>query len=110
MENFFYNGCSIDEIEIEELLLFRYHNLDYIMNQDVVHGINIINRAIQERDKDKLWQQWLVMYPYMDEENFISFEDFYDSMRIDNTMHKSKGELLAEAEEIEIKLQNRGGE
>jgi hypothetical protein len=30
-----------------------------------------------EKDlEDKLWQQWLAIYPNMSNENFISFEDF----------------------------------
>jgi hypothetical protein len=79
------------------------------MNLDINHGISLINKAVEERDKEKVWQQWLVLYPNMSEENFISFDDYYNSMKVTNiSITKSKEDIISEAEEIEKKLLGRG--
>jgi myosin-crossreactive antigen len=43
-------------------------------------GIMLINKAYEEKDKDKAWQIWLVNYQDMTQDNFKSFEKFYNEL------------------------------
>lgn len=77
MERFFIKSCSIDEIvDIEELLLFRYSNIDYILNLNYIDGFIFIRKAYEKQSEEKLWQQWLVDYRTMTKDTFISFSDY----------------------------------
>jgi hypothetical protein len=68
-------------------------------------GIILINKAYEEKDKDKAWQIWLVNYQDMTQDTFKSFDDFYNELQ---TASKSKeviktlsvDEIKAKAERI----------
>ena len=89
--------------------MFRYSNIDYIMNLGINEGVLLINKAIEEKRKRKHWEMWLARYPYMDKENYTSFEDFHDSLCGNNISTISKEEALRKAEEIEKKAREKGG-
>lgn len=108
MENFFQNGSSLDLIEVEELLLFRYSNINYILNLEINEGIELINKAIEKRQEEKYFTMWSTQLPFMNEENYISFEDYCDKLTGKNIVTKSKEEILKEAEEIEKKSKRKG--
>lgn len=110
MEGFFQNGSSLDLIEVEELLLFRYSNMEYILNLDIIEGILLINKAFEKREERKAWDMWLTLYPNMNEEKFMPFSEFHDLLTGKNLSTKSKEEIIAECEEIEIKAQKKRGE
>ena len=77
MEGFFIKSCSIKEItDVEELLLKRYSNFDYILNLYYKDGFEFIVKAFEKENEDKLFKQWLVDYSRMNEDNFMSFEDY----------------------------------
>ena len=77
MERFFIKSCSIEEItDVEELLLKRYSNFDYILNLKYKDGFEFIVKAFEKENEDKLFKQWLVDYSRMNEDNFMSFEDY----------------------------------
>lgn len=110
MEGFFQNGSSLDLIEVEELLLFRYANMEYILNLEISEGILLINKAFEKREEQEAWDMWLTKYPNMDEETFIPFSEFCDIVTGRNIVTKPKEEILREAEEIERKSQAKRGE
>ena len=108
MENFFKISNSLDLIEVEELLLSRYSNLDYILNLGFNEGYRIIVKAYEKELDDKAWDRWLVDYNKMTKESFISFEEYRESLftarPIQEEKYLTKEELLKEAEEIENKI------
>ena len=106
---FFQNGSSLDLIKVEELLLFRYSNMDYIMRLEVDEGVLLINKALEEQTKQRHWEMWLAKYTLMDSENHLSFEDFSDAMLGKNISRMSKEEALNKAMEIEKKAQKKRG-
>jgi hypothetical protein len=54
-----------------------------------------------EKDlEDKLWQQWLAIYPNMSNENFISFEDFKKETFKPKVEKINAEEVLKDAESI----------
>lgn len=108
MEIAFYNGSSIDHIEVEELL-FHYPNLEHILNFEINEGILFINKALEKRVENRHFQMWVAIFPYMDKDSYISFDDYTNKLTGKNIVKKSKEEILKEAEEIERKLYEKGG-
>lgn len=110
MENFFKVSNSIDLIEVQELLLNRYSNLDYILNLGFQEGYELIIKAYEKNLESKVWDKWLIDYRRMNKDTFISFEDYKSKMIIKDTNHGkqlSKEDILREAAEIEAKITNR---
>ena len=56
--------------------------------------------AYKKDIENKLWQQWLVIYSNMSEENFISFEDFKKESMKPAPAKVDIEQVLKEAEEI----------
>lgn len=81
METFFQESFTVDKVETEELLLKRYSNIDYILNLQFEEGYELISKAYEKDAEEKLWQQWLVDYRLMDQETFISFEEYKSKSR-----------------------------
>lgn len=80
MEIFFIQSCSIDEItDIEELLLRKYSNIDYILGMNYLDGFTFIRKAFEKERDEHLWQRWLVDYRRMSKDNFISFGEYRES-------------------------------
>jgi len=81
VERFFSESSKIDKIvEVEELLLKRYSNIDYILNLDYKSGIEFIKNAYKKESEEMLYKQWLVDYKRMTKDNFISFKDYKDKV------------------------------
>lgn len=114
MESFFKISSSIDLIEIEELLLSRYSNIDYILKLHFLEGYEIILKAYDKEIEDRIWDRWLIYYKNMTEDNFINFEDYKSKLIIKNQSVEedkvTKEELLLLAEEIENKISQKRGE
>ncbi len=110
MENFFKISNSIDLVEVEELLLSRYSNLDYILNLGFYEGYELIVKAYQKELESKAWDRWLVDYRGMNKDTFVSFEEYKTrlfTMNIVQEKQLTKEELLKEAAEIERKITNK---
>lgn len=79
MENFFIQGFSINEVvEIEELLLRRYSDINYILGLDYEEGIEFIKKATEKELEDRLWERWLVDYRLMTKDTFIPFDKYLE--------------------------------
>ena len=57
MERFFLIGCQIDEIELKELLLRRYHTLTFEM--DFWEFVEFVNLALETEKKEKAERLYL---------------------------------------------------
>ncbi|MVX62237.1 hypothetical protein GKZ28_00795 [Clostridium chromiireducens] len=102
MERFFIQSCSIDKIvEIEELLLRRYSSLDYILNLSYKDGLEFIFKAYEKELEDRLWDRWLVDYRWMNESNFVSFEDYKN--KTSSSSNKNVENISKEAIEEKVK-------
>lgn len=90
------------------MLLHRYTNIEYILNLDLEEGIEFINKAYEKQLDEQIWQRWLVEYRNMDENNFISFENYKALLtkKVDKTIKTT--EILKQSEEI-IKKAKKGG-
>jgi hypothetical protein len=69
---------------------------------DFADGMELIKQAIKSDVEDKLWQQYLFEHIFMDESNFMSFED-YKNQAIDTpttTVKLSAKDIIKNAEKI----------
>lgn len=57
----------------------------------------MLNFALEKELEGAAWDIWIVTYPNFTEENFISFEDFKNSItKKNNEVFKSDSEIRAE--------------
>lgn len=109
MERFFSIGCQIDEIEIKELLLKRYHSLDFIKGMELDEFCEFLILAINNEKKDKTYLQYLALLPLLVQSGkYMSFEKFYDEFTGANIDWRPTSEILKEVEEIERRRDNGG--
>ncbi len=103
METFFQQSFTVDKVETEELLLKRYSNIDYILNLQFEEGYELISKAYEKDAEEKLWQQWLVDYRLMDQETFISFEEYKSKGRTSSANIGDSEKLTKEQIEDKVK-------
>lgn len=108
METFFRECGEIDEVEIEELLLLRYNDVDYIMQKDLEDGLFFVRQMYESRRDEREFLQWVVQLPLMDKEHFISFPEYKEKIRETHIDVRPDHIVDKELEEIEKKF--RGGE
>lgn len=71
------------------------------MSLDVEDGLNIIQKAIEGDNKDKLYMQYCNLVVWMDKDNYISFEEFYKNSTRQATARKvTKEEAYENANKI----------
>jgi hypothetical protein len=49
------------------------------MNMDIEDGLNIIIKAFKNDTKDKLYQMYVVHSAFMEKDNYISFDQYYNN-------------------------------
>lgn len=67
MEKFFRACLEIDGIEMMDLLMKRYHRIDFIDEMEVDMAIELIEEAVRKEREERIWQQWLIQLPLMAE-------------------------------------------
>ena len=100
MEKFFQTCSRIEEIEVIDLLLHRYGNLEYIMQTDIETALRIIEKAREKEKENRYFLQWVVQLPNMTDENYISFDGYVDRVTGRNIDKRPVAECMAEIEEI----------
>lgn len=71
---------------------------------DIYYGLELIKKAYEEKTNSIVWNMWLAKYPWMDKDNFISFEEFKKQMIGEpdkpKLKPKSKKEIYTQADKI----------
>ncbi|OAA90705.1 hypothetical protein [Clostridium coskatii] len=84
------------------MLLTRYG--PSVLDLDIYYGLELIKKVYEEKTNSMVWDMWLAKYPWMDKDNFISFEDFKKQMLGDpekpKTKPKTKEEIYKQADDI----------
>lgn len=63
-----------------------------------------------EKSRDeRIFQQWVALYPWMDKESYVSFADYRDQVTGANIDRRSVAEIMHDLDEVERELQ-RGGD
>ena len=52
-------------------------------------GLSQVLHAIYEEYENKIWGKWIAIYPHMNEETFISFDDFLDEHKPQKKLQQS---------------------
>lgn len=113
MEEFFILCNSLDVVEVEELLLSRYSNVEYILNLYFEEGLELIKKAFEREVEKRTWDRWLVDYQRMTKDDFVPFDEYlskvmtYQSQPI---IQISAEDLLTKAEQILEKVSQKIGE
>jgi hypothetical protein len=80
------------------------------MNLNIDMGMELIYKAVEERDRQKVWEIWLINYQNMDNETFIPFDEFYAKFKQPQIIStKSTEDIIANAEAIRQADQKKGG-
>jgi hypothetical protein len=78
--------------------LQRYSNIEFLYTLDLYTAMELISKAYKEKIKDRVFTLYANIYPNMDEDNFISFDEFYGIMTVDNK--RDKDEILDEVKQL----------
>ena len=107
VENFFLIGCQIEEIEIKELLLRRYHTLDFIKTMGVDEFCEFLSLAIEKENKEKVERQYLALLPLLClRGKYMSFDEFYNTFTGKNIDWRSADEIIAEIDALHERVNN----
>jgi hypothetical protein len=81
------------------------------MNMDFVDGIGIIKQAYRKEAEEKVWEQWNLEHIFMNDDNYISFQDFKNKvLNITSKQDKPKQtakQIIEIAEKIKKRDQNK---
>lgn len=90
-------------------MLHRYHNIDYILQTEADTGTELILKALEREQEDRLYQQWVAQLPVMAlSGKVMGFADYKNYVTGANIDRRSTAEILAELDDVEKELQ-RGG-
>lgn len=91
-------------IDILDLLLRRYRDIDYVLRMPYLDGMKLINKAFENEQDEIIYERWLTLYPYMEIKkiHFISFKDYKRKLtgKFYTKSGKSTDELIRMAEKI----------
>lgn len=64
------------------------------------NGIELVNKASQEQQKERLFSIWLSKYPYMTDKTFVPFEQFFEQCTPQKAVlpKRTTEEILSEAQ------------
>lgn len=63
-------------------------------------AIKVIAKGREKEADERLWDQYVSLYPYMNQDNFMTFEDFKKECVKPIGPKTSKAEILDEVEDI----------
>jgi hypothetical protein len=71
-----------------------------ILEMDIEEGIELILRAYEKRSEERAFQLYLTKYPWMNEENYMPFEEFYNPKTHNENKHLTEEQILLEVKDI----------
>ena len=103
MESFF-SACSFfDGIELRELLLRRYHSLDFIDTLSISEFVEFVNLTRKKDREDKIYHQWCCRLPQFYDSKFLDFEYYKSLLTGENIDTRSVDEIIKDIEETHSK-------
>lgn len=109
MEGFFYISSRLDEVRLKDLILRRYHQIDFIYAMDLNEALELISLAIEEETRAEKRQEWLQLMPLMiSAGKYIGFEEYYEKATGKNIDLRSNEEIIAEIDAAHAKVKKNG--
>lgn len=91
-----------------DLLLHRYHDINYVMSLDLETALRLIIKAKEEERDERIFRQWVAQLPLMAMSGEpISFEDYRDRVTGANIDLRPTAEIMAELDDVERKFEIR---
>lgn len=107
VESFFYIGCQVNEVSLKDLLLHRYHQLDFIKDMRFEEFIDLVLLAMEEEKKERYRQEWLVLLPLMIRSGkYMNFERYYEEASGKNIDFRPTEEIIAEIDAAHERAKN----
>ncbi len=106
MEKFFSTCGATDETELTDLLLRRYHTIEFIENMDLNSFCSFVKLAKKKDFEERLYMQWCGMLPRFEE--YMSWNEFYDKMTGANIDLRPANEIISEIERLHKFNMDRG--
>lgn len=107
MEKFFLLGCQVDEVELIDLVLRRYHTLDALKVLDVERVVKLVLKALEDENKERFRAEWLSLLPCMVFTNhYMTFEQYYDTVTGKNIDNRPVEEIIAEIDRKHAEVKN----
>ena len=53
----------------------NYHDTQFVFDMEISDFLSQYNKIKERELEQRTWELWLVKYPYMTENTFVSFED-----------------------------------
>ena len=63
-------------------------------------GLKIIAAGRKKKSDNRLWEQYLTIYPHMTEENFVSFTEFKSDVYKPKETKKTTEDILKDVKDI----------
>lgn len=107
MEKFFQAcGCLLQNKNGEAIIFSRFNGIiTELLNKPFKEGFYYCRQILDEVQNERLYAQWLVYLPMLIQANkFMSFSQFRDEITGANLDMRPAEEILAEVEEIKVKL------
>lgn len=80
------------------------------MSLDLDMGLALVNKAREKERDEHIFQQWVAQLPFMEKDNFISFDDYRDRVTGANIDPRPTADILAELDEVEKQFKEGGAE
>ena len=91
-----------------DLLLHRYHDINYVMSLDLETALRLIIKAKEEERDERIFRQWVAQLPLMAMSGeTISFEDYRNRVTGANIDFRPTAEIMAELDDVERKFEVR---
>jgi len=101
MARFFYACGFFDSVELKELILKRYHTLDFINDMDLSEFLEFVVLAKTKERDERIYMQWCAMLPSLSE--YKTFDEFIDLITGANIDMRPTEVIIAEIESLHQK-------
>ena len=78
-----------------------------IKDMPIGFALGMIKHLKEKENEDKVWQMWLMKYPHMNKDNFISFDDFLRKVYNKNISKRPAEEILEESRRIQEAIRKK---
>lgn len=75
---------------------------------DYSEFISFINEARKKEKEERIYLQWLVQLPNMNNENYVAYSEYYDRITGKNIDYRPTEAIVEETEQLEKKIKGGG--
>lgn len=105
MAPFFQFACSYSVDELQDLLLRRYHDMNYILSLEPDAFMELAETAVRKDLEEQMAREWYGLHPHMilNEIKYMSLEEYIDRRTGRNIDTRPAAVIEAEIEELHRK-------